>query len=228
MALLDLFDGGQFWARACAVDASAAISLVGAVARVCFQIPRFHSRKVFLARSREIDLERASERLLVAQKLEKLGKVLCSSSYQIHGLATGGADLDILAAVEEAVAVFVGHQLVQLGHEKLVALWSCLSNVDKERLIRRTGECAEQIEEVFLAGRAGRDDGFGALEVRLESVDLMLISFYHLHMFVTMSYLSLGTADIAILPLFATDAHQFRPLRRTRCLCKSIIRTGQL
>ena len=106
-AFLDFLDSRQIGAGAKTIDASATILLVGTVAGIRLDPPWLHARKVVGAWSGEVDLEGAAEDLLVAQKLEELSIVLGASSYQIHGFSARGADLHILAAVEEAASIIV-------------------------------------------------------------------------------------------------------------------------
>jgi len=62
--------------------------------------------------------------------------------------------------------------LVELGDQELVALWRDLADIYKEGLVRRAGKGTEQVEKVLFASRACRYQLVGALEVRLQSVEL--------------------------------------------------------
>lgn len=61
----------------------------------------------------EIDLERATEVLLLAQELEKAVIVLGTSSNEVHGIRVGSPHLYILATVEETRSVFLSDEEVK-------------------------------------------------------------------------------------------------------------------
>ena len=62
--------------------------------------------------------------------------------------------------------------MIQFCDEQLVSFRGGTSDVYKKRLVRRTGEGAEEVEKVLFASRAGGYDGLGALEVGAEGIEL--------------------------------------------------------
>jgi len=108
-----------------------------------------------------VNLERTSKELLITQELHELFMIFCAATDEIDGLATRSTVFDVLAAIVEAALVFFGPNVVQFGHQSLTRLFFCLRDIDEERLIRRTCEGTENVEEVVSTGRTGRDNSFG-------------------------------------------------------------------
>lgn len=80
-----------------------------------------------------VDLEWTPQQLLVAQKLQELGVVLCSTPNKVDRLATRRAILHVLAAVKEAALVLLGPNVLHLGNQGLAGTaLICLCDIDEE------------------------------------------------------------------------------------------------
>lgn len=131
MTRLGVLNSWKLRAHLGAVNADAAIGGIFVVALLWLHIQRVHFRVAVLCGI--VDLEgRADERLLVAKKLEHLGVVLGTTANQVHGPAVGTAELDLLAAVIEARAIFLGHELVKFRHEVLAVLFGRVGDIDEQ------------------------------------------------------------------------------------------------
>lgn len=115
-----------------AVHACAFVSSVGAVAGVSFVFDRMHILKSWLTRPWEVDLEWAAQQALLTQESEKLCIILCSTSNEGHCLTIGSAELDIFSAVEEAAAIYITPEIVELCNQPLAALWNYLRDIDEK------------------------------------------------------------------------------------------------
>jgi hypothetical protein len=128
---LGVLNSWELWAHLGTVNADAAIGGVFVVALLWLHIQRVHLWVAILCGV--VDLEgRANKRLLVTEELEHLGIVLGTTANQVHGPAVGAAKLDLLAAVIEARAIFLGHELVELCHKVLAVLFDRVGNIDEQ------------------------------------------------------------------------------------------------
>lgn len=108
--------------------------------------------------AREVDLEgRAESGTLLAHVGQESLAILRSSSYEIHRVAVGSAELDVLAGIEEAGLELVRHEDVDLLDGRLLVGRSAdgLGGDNREELglARRAGEGAVERPEVVPAGR---------------------------------------------------------------------------
>lgn len=88
-----------------------------------------------------------------------MGIVFRTTTNEVDGFSTRSTVLYILAAVEEAALVLLGPNIVQLGHKSFArAVFFCLGDIDKKRLIRGACKGTEDVEEVFSAGGTGCND----------------------------------------------------------------------
>lgn len=122
-----------------------------------------------------VDLEGTPQpRSFVAHVLQERSVIGRSATDEIHRVAIGGTELDVLAALEEGGAQGLGDGKVEGLHGGL-ARGGLLGGGDGDEggLVWGTGEVAVEIAEVVPAGWAGGDDGFDLLEVGAEGGDLV-------------------------------------------------------
>ena len=106
----------------------------------------------------EINLEWASNRLLISEVFEETGIVLRAAANQVHRVSVGRTKLDILAAVEERtskIRTYVKIDRLDTRFTGACILGRC--HLDERPLVGVAGECTKELPEVVLARRTGRD-----------------------------------------------------------------------
>jgi hypothetical protein len=104
----------------------------------------------------EIDLEWASNGLLISKVLEETGVVLRASANQVHRVSVGCTELDILAAVKERTSkVRTDVEIDRLDASLTGACILGRRHLNERPLVGMAGECTKELPEVVLARRTG-------------------------------------------------------------------------
>lgn len=88
-----------------------------------------------------------------------MGMVFRATANEVDGFSARSTVLYVLAAIEEAALVLLGPNIIQFGHESFArAVFFCLGDIDKKRLVGRACKGTEDVDEVVSAGGAGCDN----------------------------------------------------------------------